>query len=115
MARQLQPFGVHTEASVAGLEDLRECLPQLLAQHGLVVVDGLADIRPRQLVHLMTAFGPEEQMLDYTSTPIDPEGISSGGGGCSWCGSGASGRTSAPSCWASCSGWTRRAPMSPPR
>eukprot|EP01051_Picozoa_sp_SAG22_P001717 SAG22_NODE_71_length_22540_cov_8.918052_1_plen_503_part_00 len=81
MAKQLHPFGVEIEAGISDLDGLREALPALLAQHGLVVVNGLLALRPRQLVHLLTVFGPEEQMLEYTSTPVDPEGASGGGGG----------------------------------
>ena len=73
----LVPFGV---SLAAGVDDIGECIGELQARvaaemedHGFVQVTGLESMTAAQMVELMTAFGPEETMLDFSGTPRDTE------------------------------------------
>lgn len=76
VAVRLEPFGssIALSADAFSEENLLETKAEVsraVAEHGMVVLSGAGSMTADQMVELMTAFGPEEGMLDFSGTPRD--------------------------------------------
>ncbi len=73
---RLEPFGasIALSADAFSEENLLETKAEVgraVAEHGMVVLSGAESMTADQMVELMTVFGPEEGMLDFSGTPRD--------------------------------------------
>ena len=79
--REMSVGGVHVDLSGVNvdhnMDEIRKCVKEAMATYGLVMIKGFdngeQDFCPASsMEELMLAFGPKEEMSDYSNTPMDP-------------------------------------------